>query len=150
MKIGYKIANFDDIEDLVILVEEFYEHEHIEFEEKKIIAALQAFFGRSQYGRIWIIKDEHQIIGYVIFTFVFSLEYGGLNALLDEFYIKEKFRGKGIGTNTLKFIENECVKDGVNSIHLQVFKFNREAERLYLRHGYTEIDRIFMTKIISE
>ncbi|HED38061.1 MAG TPA: GNAT family N-acetyltransferase [Ignavibacteria bacterium] len=149
MKIEYKTADYNDIEDLIRLIKEFHHHEKIKFEEKKIVNALQVFFKNAHYGKILMIKNEHELIGYAVVSFVFSIEFGGLNVSLDQFFIKEKFRGKGIGTNTLKFIENECNKEGVQTIHLQVFKFNREAERLYLRHGYQELDRIFMNKELS-
>ena len=51
------------------------------------------------------------------------MEYDGRNALLDEFFIKDSFRSKGIGKETLKFIEQHCKLNDIHAVHLQVNNF---------------------------
>jgi len=35
-------------------------------------------------GRVWLIQYQGQVIGYVILTLGYSLEYGGRDAFIDE------------------------------------------------------------------
>lgn len=48
-------------------------------------------------GRVWLIQHQSLAIGYVILTLGFSLEYGGRDAFIDEFYIQANYQGQGIG-----------------------------------------------------
>ncbi len=150
MKINYKPADYQDIEKVMEMMSEFYRHEKIDSDAVKIKTVLEEMIGNVNLGRIWLIKNYNENIGYLILTYGSSVEYGGRFALIDEFFIKEEFRNKGIGTAALRFVEVECKSMGIQTVHLQVKKFNPAAEKLYLRVGYEEIDRVFMKKNISE
>ena len=149
MDLKFVSATTFDIKDILSMMNEFYIHEKLDYDESKLGDVLKQFLNDEKHGKIWLINFGSETIGYAVLSFVFSLEFGGLNALLDEFYIKEEFRGKGAGSKTLGFLENECKKAGVSAIHLQVLKFNIEAEKLYSKKGFENVDRLFMTKIIK-
>lgn len=55
--------------------------------------------------------------------------------LLDEIYLEEEYRNKGIGTNIL----NKVLNDN-NIIYLWVYKDNEKAISLYKRLGFNIID----------
>lgn len=104
------------------------------------------FTSNIALGRLYMIKDQQQIIGYLVLAFGFSFEYKGRDAFIDEFYIKPAFRNKGIGGLTLDFIASESKKLGVQAIYLEVEPHNIHADKLYLNKGYRSNDRKLMTK----
>ena len=46
--------------------------------------AFAALLGDPRLGRIWLIEQDSASVGYVVLTFVFGMEYGGLMAVVDE------------------------------------------------------------------
>ena len=75
------------------------------------------------------IVINNKVIGCVLIT---NKDHG---KLLDEIYIEEKFRNKGIGTSIIKDIIRE------NSIvYLWVYKENKQAISLYKKLGFKVID----------
>lgn len=55
---------------------------------------------------------------------------------------EEIARGKGVGFQALRYLEQEIKQQGLKRIELGVFEFNTNAIRLYEKLGYKEIDRI--------
>ena len=56
------------------------------------------------------------------------------------------WRGKGIGLQTLRFIEGECRARGLHAVRLEVERSNRRARQVYERAGFSPHDRDIMTK----
>jgi len=61
----------------------------------------------------------------VVLAFGFSFEYKGRDAFIDELFLKEAYRKKGIGGQTMRFVEQQAKELGVHAIHLEVEKSNR-------------------------
>lgn len=110
---------------------------------------LVEFTSNEQLGRLYLIKSGTSTIGYIVLTFGYSFEYLGRDAFIDELYITENFRHKGIGKLTMNFIESESKKLNVKAIHLEVEPHNTNANRLYLSKGYQSNDRSLLTKSIK-
>ncbi|MFK8010892.1 MAG: GNAT family N-acetyltransferase [Marinicellaceae bacterium] len=57
--------------------------------------------------------------------------------------IGESFaRAKGVGTQAMKYLEEQIMSQKFDRIELGVFEFNQPALNLYLKSGYKEIGRI--------
>ncbi|KAF0249571.1 MAG: acetyltransferase [bacterium] len=148
MKTKFVTAEYKDIEMLVGFTKEFYKHEHIEFDEKAVCAALKKLLDNSSFGNIWLIHYEEQLVGYCVLTLGYSLEFRGRDAFIDEIYVKDDFRGKGIGTKAINFMEQACKTLSVQALHLEVEKSNNSAHALYKKAGFEEHNRYLMTKKI--
>ncbi|MBY0486410.1 MAG: GNAT family N-acetyltransferase [Flavobacteriaceae bacterium] len=96
----------------------------------------QEFISDESLGKSWLIYDNSEIVGYVILTFIFSFEYGGKIAFLDELYIKEIARGKGIGKQTIQFIKEQALLLNVKLLYLEVENHNENAQKLYLANDF--------------
>ncbi len=70
--------------------------------------AVSYLLSEPSLGGIWHICLDDQSAGYIALTFGYSIEFGGKDAFIDEFYIRPKFRGQGLGTQTLKLIQQEA------------------------------------------
>lgn len=146
MNITYREASEDDLKIILELMNEFYIVDHLHYDENVIKEGLKKLFSNKAYGSFWLISADGTAAGYIIVTHGFSLEYHGVDALVDEFYIREQYRGKGIGTQTLHFIEKELAKKNIKAFHLEVIHRNNSAKRMYTRFGFEDHDRYLMTK----
>lgn len=149
MDIVFKIATTSDTEILVQLIREFHEVEHLAFEEDTISTLLAKLLHDESLGRVWLIQNSGEPIGYIILTFGYSLEFLGRDAIVDELYIREGHRGQGVGTRALQFVQDTCPALGVQALHLEVDRKNTTAQRLYRKVGFEDHDRYLMTQWIA-
>jgi ribosomal protein S18 acetylase RimI-like enzyme len=93
-----------------------------------------------------LVQDkENSIFYYYITSLDGEVQYGYLivyfyeeftAAVLYGLYIEEKYRGCGIGTETLQHLETYSKERGVRDICLNVYDFNKLALGLYEKMGY--------------
>jgi GNAT superfamily N-acetyltransferase len=146
VSIHYRIAEISDLAILIELVREFRKNEKLPFDENIDSDVLRDFFADESLGKACLVQQGDEVLGYIILTLGYSLEYRGRDAFIDEFYIRPTHRGKGIGTQMLAFAEDACRELGVRSLHLEVDFENLDAQRLYYRVGYQHRNRFLMTK----
>lgn len=136
MDIQYTLASHGDLDILMQFVAEFYQLDGHQFDPPTMSQALTDLIAHEQYGRVWLIAQGDRPIGYVVLTFGYSLEYHGRDAIVDEIYLQEPFRGQGIGKQTFAFVEAACRQLGIHALHLEVMTANEAAYDFYRRLGY--------------
>lgn len=151
MQINFKSADKSDVDTLLLLIQKFYELDgNITFNSSLTRKALIQLLSDESIGRIWLIQDQSKIIGYVILTLSYSLEYGGRDAFIDELYIESDYQRQGIGKQTIKFLEEICIALNVQALHLEVERENTSAQSFYRQVGFADHDRYLMTKYLHE
>ena len=60
----------------------------------------------------------------------------GVAYLIDEFFIRENVRGRGMGTEVLTSLLPALGQHGVKALHLEVDPKNSGAQRVYTRAGF--------------
>ncbi len=136
----------DDFNELIETMREFYAHERLTFRRSYLESAVKRLLEEPALGRIWWITETDQRVGYLVLTFSYSLEYGGKNALIDEFFVRAKHRGRGIGTQVLALADRACADCGAGVIYLEADRTNVPAQALYRRHGFIDKDRFLLSK----
>jgi len=144
-----RLAVAEDVQHMMPLVREFYVHERLQLNEKRYRELAIQLIDNDALGRLLVIELDGELIGYAVIGFGFSLEFGGRDALLDEFYLREAFRGRGIGSATLRSIEDLCRAKGILAIHLEADYVNARVHEFYKRTGYRDHERHLMTKWLS-
>ncbi len=149
MEIEFKIYTENNKSDVLKMMTSFNKIDGYDFDltigEKNLIE----FTSNEMLGRLFLITHKQITIGYIVLSFGFSFEYKGRDAFIDEFYIKEEFRNKGVGKLSMDFIESVSEKLDINAVHLEVEPHNTAANRLYLKKGYKSNDRALLTKKIK-
>jgi diamine N-acetyltransferase len=128
----------------------FYALNEYPFDDEVVRPALAKFIGNRALGRIWLIECEERAIGYVALTMSYSFEFHGRDAFVDELFLDENYRGQGVGSQALRFVEEKCREFGVNALHLEVERTNLAAQALYKKFGFKDHDRFLLTKWISK
>jgi len=108
--------------------------------------AADEVMGNPGLGGVWLIEVDAETAGYLCVTVCYSLEFAGRFALLDELYLKEAWRGKGIGRQAIVFAEEWSRGRGLAAIRLEVAHVNLRALELYRRQGFKAHERHLMTK----
>ena len=147
--ITFKLLEFPDIPAIVEMMREFYAIDGYPIDAEKSKWLFSAFISNENLGKGWLICDSDErgitsIVGYAILTFIFSFEYGGKIAFIDELYIKESQRGKGIGKTSVAFLKTEAAKLSLKLLYLEVENHNSNAQKLYLAAGFEVHNRNIM------
>lgn len=100
----------------------------------------------SPYIEGYVFDDgdvSHDLFGYAMIARSFSTEFGQPCIWIEDLYIKEKYRGLGIGTLFLRYIE-EKYPDSV--FRLEVEEENERAVNVYEKCGYAVLPYMEMKK----
>ena len=143
---AFSLAGPDDEDLLIVLLREFYAVEHLPFDEQVCRAGLRQLLANPAFGSIQLLHVGERIAGYMVLTFGFSLEFHGRDALLDELYLREEFRSRGLGRASLDQAEEICRREGIRALHLEVDRVNLRAQEVYRKAGYKDHDRYLLTK----
>lgn len=133
--------NSQHIDDLLILMKEFYTFEDIPFDPENQKSLLQQIFDNMNFGIIYGLKQQDTLIGYSVITKGFSLEYQGTYMLIDELFILPDYRSKGYATKFLTYLKNFAKQNKISYILLEVDDFNNKAYQLYLKNGFIDKKR---------
>src|SRR5690606_9319419 len=116
----------------------------ISFDVSSVTNALSALLAEPTLGRLFVIEEAGTYAGYLALTFGFSIEYGGRDAFIDEIFLVDSARGRGLGTRAITEAMALCPSFGVRVLHLEVDLENTAAERLYRRLGFESHNRRLM------
>lgn len=138
-----------DIDTVVTMMQDFYSIDGYPIDVAVSKGLMHEFTENESLGRGWIILNDSEPVGYVILTFVFSFEYKGRIAFLDELYIASSQRGQGIGKIALDWVNEQAKMYSVKIIYLEVEGHNTIAQKLYLSKGYTAHNRGLMKMVVE-
>lgn len=108
--------------------------------------ALKALCEGTPHGCAWIVESGGTAVGYIVIGLGFSVEYGGVDAFLDELYIENAHRGHGVGTAALEAMAKLARRMKVKALHLEAMPTNDRATRLYSRVGFQLSERRLMSR----
>ena len=137
-------ATLSDLTEILPLVRAYHQYEGIELSDAVRKTAIAALINNENLGRIWKIRVQQKLIGYVAICFGFSIEFGGRDAFIDELFISETFRGQGYGHRVLLEVSQKAVELGVHALHLEVARDNNRAQKLYSTTGFTARNQFFL------
>ena len=132
-------ARAADIDLLIPLMKSYWAYDGIpDFEETRIGRQLWEFFSTPAYGCGWVAESSRRVVGYLLTTFIYSFEYGGLMAEVDEFFVVEDFRHQGLGRRLLAVARGALAARGCVNLQMQVAADNAAARAFYSRQGFAE------------
>lgn len=140
----FKPLEITDISTITQMMQDFYAIDNYPMNIEVAKELFHEFISNEHLGKSWLIYYENEIVGYLILTFVFSFEYSGKIAFIDELFIKETARGKGIGKEAIQFIQQEVPKLSLKLVYLEVEPHNENAQKLYLAHDFVIHNRKLM------
>jgi GNAT superfamily N-acetyltransferase len=145
--VSLRIAIESDLPLLTVFMQQLREDDPDEgaFDEPRCVPAMRRLIAEPSLGRAWLIEVGARPVGYVALTLSYSIEFGGVAAFVDELFVARGFRGRGVGTKTLKLVIDEARKFDVAILLLEVTQSNESAKRLYRRVGFADRGHHLMT-----
>lgn len=97
--------------------------------------------GGSPYLEGYILEENGELLGYAMCAKSFSTEFGKPCLWIEDLYLKEEYRGQGLGVRFLEYIR-ECYP---NHLHrLEVEEDNVRALRAYEKSGFSQLPYVEM------
>jgi len=97
----------------------------------------------NPYLEGYVVENSKEIQGYTMIAKSFSTEFGKPCIWIEDLYIKDEYRGSGIGNMLMEFITQkytDCI------FRLEVEKENQRAVNLYKKCGFTVLPYLEMKK----
>ena len=128
-----------DVPELVGLMGAFYAESGFVLDEEQARTGFEALLADDRLGRIWLIEPDagaDAAEGYIVISFVFAMEYGGVAAVVDDFYVRPEARGQGVGRAALAAARLACLDLGVRAMRVEVGVNNLVAQAVYRGAGF--------------
>jgi GNAT superfamily N-acetyltransferase len=147
---SFRLAAESDTAVLLKFMEAYYAFDGHGFDQQKARVALTTLLRDINLGRVWLILDGEEPVGYVVICFSYSLEWLGRDAFVDEFYLLPEYRGRSWGRKTMAFVEDAARSLNVRALHLEVVRENGTALQVYRKLGFKERESTFLSKWIAQ
>lgn len=147
MTTAIRKATSEDIPALVDMMREFYAESDYPLDGIWAAGSFRALLRDEAFGAAWIVCTDSEPAGYVVLTVRFSMEYGGLDAFVDDLFVRKEFRRRGLARALLKELFDECASRRVLAVHVEVGRDNEAAKALYGGFGLKPGDdgRLWLT-----
>jgi len=137
--IDIREAATSDTEQLLPLIDAYWRHDHIAgYEPARLRRQVDEFLSTPAYGRGWLATRSGVAVGYLLCTFVYSFEHGGLMAEIDELFVAAEYRQQGIGQALLARMRAALAARGCVCLQMQVADGNTRTQGFYSRLGFKE------------
>ncbi len=137
------LAGPGDLERVLSMVTRCHDELGFETSDDHRRAAIEPLLEGSPLGAIWLIGPKMSPVGYVAVGFGWSLQLGGMDGFIDELWVRDKVRGRGMGSEALAALQKALGEAGIVALHLEAV--NDEASRIYRRAGFRRRDMPLMT-----
>jgi ribosomal protein S18 acetylase RimI-like enzyme len=98
---------------------------------------LEQFLSTPAYGQGWLAVATERPVGYLLCTFVYSFEHGGLMAEIDELFVEAEHRRQGIARALLQRALSQLTLRGCVALQMQVSEDNAAAQRFWTKLGFS-------------
>lgn len=141
MSAALTLATAEHLDRLVALSGAFAEEMGFAADPAQRAEALSPLLsGTSPHGAVYVIGPGRAPVGYVALSFGWSLEFGGLDAVIDEIYVRPQVRGRGVATQVLQALAMALRGAGVRGLHLEVAREDEKSQKLCRKAGFAPRD----------
>jgi len=91
----------------------------------------EKLFGEQKYAEVVLAYYDEKPIGFALFFHNFSTFMGRPGIHLEDLFVKEKYRGKGIGTTLLRFLAKIAVERDCARLEWAVLDWNTPSIEFY-------------------
>jgi GNAT superfamily N-acetyltransferase len=133
-------ATFDDVSLLMRFSRELAEYEH----EPNAILITEEVLAKDGFGsdpkfRALIAEWDGQPSGYALFYDFYS-SWKGSGIFLEDLFVRESFRGRGIGKALLSRVARIARQEGHYAVRWEVLDWNKPAIEFYKSLGARFVD----------
>jgi GNAT superfamily N-acetyltransferase len=135
---------------LLELIAAYHAYDGIETTAEKRRVALEGLMSSPQFGQVWVVEDVGkgacELLGYAVLTYDYSFECGGREGFVDELFVTEAARGKGVGRMLLDRLVSAAAEQSLGGLHIVVEQDNHAALAFYERCGWGRPHRVLLSR----
>jgi GNAT superfamily N-acetyltransferase len=131
-------ATISDVSVLHAMILEFAEFEKAQAAITEELLTRDGFGEHARF-RALILEWGGRVAGYAIY-FVHYSSFDGPGLFLEDIFVREEFRGKGIGKAVMAEVAAIALREGFWAVRWEVLDWNRPAVEFYQKLGATFLD----------
>ena len=150
IKTGFEIrqAEEDDVPEILVLIKALAEYEHLADEVVATEELLKiTLFGINSPAEVQIAYNKNQTLGFALYFRTFSTFLGRPGIYLEDLYVRESVRGKGVGEALLRRTAQRAREIGGGRLEWSVLNWNEPAIKFYKRMGASPLDEWTMFRV---
>ena len=150
---NYKIrsAELDDVPEIFVLIKELADYERL-LDEVVVTEELleETLFGENSNVAVLLAYSGNQVLGFALYFHTYSTFLGRPGIYLEDLFVREFARGKGIGEALLRRISRCALEMGGGRLEWSVLDWNEPAISFYKKMGAVPLDEWTMFRITGE
>ena len=145
MKIVIRKMTEADRPEIMEMMRVFYASEAVltNGSDEIFSADIDECVGESPYAEGYVFESLGEIVGYSMLAKSYSTEYGKRCIWIEDIYLKEEYRGKGVGSRFFSFLD-ESYPDVL--FRLEAEEENERAIHVYKKSGFEVMPYLEMKK----
>ncbi|MBC8259677.1 MAG: GNAT family N-acetyltransferase [SAR324 cluster bacterium] len=152
-KIEFEIrqAEVEDVPEILALIKALAEYEHLSDEVVATEELLEiTLFGVNSPAEVQIAYDKEQVLGFSLYFRTFSTFLGRPGIYLEDLYVRESARGKGVGEALLQVTAKRTREIGGGRLEWSVLSWNEPAIKFYQKMGAAPLDEWTMFRVTGK
>ena len=146
-----RLAGVDDLSEIFVLIKELADYERL---LDQVIATEElleeTLFGENSNVEVLLACDENQILGFALYFRTFSTFLGRPGIYLEDLFVREFARGRGIGESLLRRIAMSTLEMGGGRLEWAVLDWNKTAISFYKKMGAVPLDEWTTFRLTGE
>ena len=146
-----RLAGVDDVSEIFVLIKELADYERL---LDQVIATEELLeeklFGENSNVEVLLACDENQILGFALYFRTFSTFLGRPGIYLEDLFVREFARGRGIGKSLLRRIASSTLEMGGGRLEWAVLDWNKPAISFYKKMGAVPLDEWTTFRLTGE
>jgi len=136
VSVSIRFGERGDVPLIAELIRGLARYERLEDEVSLTEARLEAtLFGSRRYAEVLIAEDEGEAVGFALFFHNYSTFLAKPGVYLEDLYVREAARGKGVGKALLARLAAIAVERDCGRLEWAVLDWNKDAIGFYERLG---------------
>jgi len=144
-----RAALMSDVGMLATMMIEVYAEADFPLGREAAQRAFEPLIRAPTQGGVWILECDATPAGFIVLTVMYAMEYGGLRGFVDDFYVRPRFRRRGLGAKALAVVKSHCLATGVRALFVQTGPDNDVAQRVYKRAGFTDTGHVLFAQPLA-
>lgn len=136
MTTAIHLAGPDDAANLQALMQRSHAERALPHDDAHRDSVTAPLLAGSPLGAVWLIGPARAPLGYVLISFGWSVDPGGMIGWVEDIYIRPSVRRRGIGTEVLHALSVTLHRADLRALHMRITHGDDALSRFCAKAGF--------------